>query len=685
MHEIIAKIEASKKKSIEQRRREKIEFDSKFSELSLSNDKLVLDVSQNGEKQAGMITLFQEGAVVDTNDIRFVFARGTALSTLNQLLDSGISKLEVNVDHESGVLTGAIGFVDLTKAQVVDAENNTKKLEAPIVFDTSAVAVAEIRRQQDLGMRFGVSIEISDEGFVYEENEQSSEILIRNFLIKNLSIVREGANVTSNYNLFNLNNMKNKNLNVDENVNNEEIKVESQEVQAENAEAEVDVVEAVAEVQAQNDELTAKLEEAEKLKAEAEAKLIEAEAKAKEAEAKTLSVTNAIKSKINVKKLEVNKKLAATEITPWTGTNFQPPVNDLSAQANFNDAVVNDLLRNDDDVAYAMQPLDVANGIYTPIVKSLEFYGWELNSFDPTTECCWKVDATGTAGQAQFTMGTACTAVDSTMWQSFYTSQGAFGTGLSPIQTKLNLAIDTLKQRAIYGLLQGDPFAPPSAIPAWDGLASVFGIAPTQISAAGSIIAALDTVIARFSLWFGGEVSPDGQGLVAYLHPLTARAIADEMRRKQLSGVCCLTLAEKNSLGEVGTALTYKGIRFVTSKNIILDVSGGATDGLSEIYVTVEGNVASKLKYLSMNDGQIEFSTGNDISPIQIGATTMSAVPGCELTSTVAFFAVGGTYAKSRMKLARITGVQALPYGSSMINGMRSYLGVNFSGSFDLN
>ena len=82
-----------------------------------------------------------------------------------------------------------------------------------------------------------------------------------------------------------------------------------------------------------------------------------------------------------------------------------------------------------------------------------------------------------------------------------------------------------------------------------------------------------------------------------------------------------------------------------------------------------------------MSENGIVFSNGN-LQPIQIGANALSAVPNCELSSTYAYFGMSGAYAKSRFKIGLINNVQALPYGSQMLNGMRDILNVTFSGNF---
>lgn len=684
MEEVVGRLERIKNDSVKKRQKIKEEFDKAHKNLSTleQKGKLLLSVSQL--QDAGFVTLIQEGAVVDPVGLRFIISRGTAQNALNTMLDAGITKIEVNADHSSnGILTGAIGYVDMLKASIVQAENNTNKLIAPVVFDEASVAVQEIKRQQALGARFGVSIEMADEGLDYTSDDSLPGILITNFQIKNLAIVREGANVSSNNILFNLNIMtdiENKTkLNAEEVVETPVAETEVVDTPVVEAEEEaVDVVQAVANATA---EAEASQAEAEKAKAEAE----KARAEAESAKAELSAIKSQVKGMIKIKKLEVNTKLATT-VTPYTGTTYQPGVVDLSFVEAENDPIVDYLLANDNDREFPLQPRDYTAGDYKPIVRSNEFFGWELGAYNPATECCWNIDATGKAGSTFFSASTACVSVDTDMWGSLYTVNGQglnFGNvGLSPFEQKNRLAVSTLRRRAYYGLVQGNSTASAGAIPNWDGLSGVFSVAPTTLSGASSILAALDTVITRFSNWFSSEVEPNGSGLVAFMHTTTVQAIMAEMRQLALSGVCCLTLAEKEALNNQTTITSYRGIRIIASPKFILDVSNTPTAGLTEIYVTTEGNVAGKLRYLTMNNGVIDYSSGDTISPIQIGANTLSAVPDCELTSKLAYFVLGIAYAKSRFKLARITNVQSQPYGVNALNGTRDLYGVHFSVNF---
>jgi hypothetical protein len=685
MEEVIGRLERAKNDSVKKRQKIKEDFDKSHRNLSTLEEKGKLMLSVSQLQDAGFVTLIQEGAVIDPIGLRFIISRGTAQNALNTMLDSGVTKIEVNADHDSnGILTGAIGYVDMLKATIVSAENNTSKLIAPVVFDEASVAVKEIKRQQSLGARFGVSIEMADEGLDYTSDDSLPGILITNFQIKNLAVVREGANVSSNNILFNLNimtdtNINNK-LNADEVVNISGVDTPVVDTPVVDTEEEaVDVVQAVADATAQAE---ASQVEAETAKAEAEKARAEAEA----VKAELSAIKTQVKGMIKIKKLEVNTKLAPTTVTPYTGTTYQPEVVDLSYIEAENDAIVDYLLANDNDREYPLQPTDHVAGNYKPIVRSNEFFGWELGAFNPLTECCWNIDATGKAGSSFFTAGTACVSVDTDMWGSLYTvnDQGLrFGNvGLSPFEQKNRLAVSTLRRRAYYGMVQGIATAPASAIPNWDGLLGVFSVAPTTLSGAGSILASLDTVITRFSTWFSGEVTANGNGLVAFMHTTTVQAIMAEMRQLALSGVCCLTLQEKESLNSQTTITSYRGIRIIASPKFIIDVSNTPTAGLTEIYVTTEGNVAGKLRYLTMDNGVIDYSNGDTVSPIQIGANALSAVPDCELSSKLAYFVLGIAYAKSRFKLARITNVQSQPYGVSALNGTRDLYGVHFSVNF---
>lgn len=695
LQELIQEIESQKKKDVKIRSEIKSSFDSMFNlSSSTLNNKLTFRSGQISD--TGNIELISEGAVVDPCGIRFVITKGAIKNTLQRALDTGKTTLEVNVDHDSdSILTGNVGYVDLTKAKLKDIGNGRVSLSAPVSLDTKRPIVQDIAQQQELGIKFGVSIEIADSNFESNNVVVGNETIytITSFDILNLAIVRNGANVDSNFNLFNLTTMKNisKNLQVAETAI-EETKPVVEETTVEvsnNSEESQDTVEATPEAVDATIEAVTKIQEENEKVANENAQL-RAELEARNAQFTEVdNKLTRLQGIVKVKEIPAvqQKKLAATVVTPYSGTNFINPMDDPSLYRSTIDPIVQELRANDDDKFYPLQPKDASTGDYTPVVRAAEMNGWDLGTFDPTTQCCWKLVLSGEAFASEYFMGTACMQIDVDQYSNLFTSHGQGlqikgQEGLTPFQKKQIQTVRVLAERANYGILQGNPLAPASVVPAWEGLVSLSSLAPVPVSASNGILGAFDLWITRMNAWYPSQVSPDGDGLVAYMHTATLQKIKEEIRVKMVQGVNGLTLAEK-ALVENTNMNSYRGITFTASPRYIIDNSTGATAGQTNIIVTPKGNIAAKLFYLTMGKNGVEFADAQTATPIQIGANVLSSIPGCQLSTTYAYFVAGLAYAKNRLQIGLITDVQTLT-GSEM-SGFRDTLGIHLSGKVTLN
>ena len=695
LQDLIKKIEEQKLQDVKARSEVKDNFDSIFA-LKSDNGKLKLTFQSGHISDTGDIQLISEGAVVDPAGIRFVITKGTLKDTLDRAIEFGNTTLEVNVDHNSdSISTGNVGYVDLMKAKLSDIGNGRVSLTAPVSLDTKRPIIQDIGRQQELGVKFGVSIEIADTNFDSDYVEVGEETIftIKKFDILNLAIVRNGANVDSNFNLFNLTTMANKDLNIKLQVAEETIPVVETPVEETEVVVETPVVEATPEAVDETIEAVTKIQEENEAviaeNAQLKAQLEERNAQFSEVDNKLTRLQGIVKVKeIPTTEAKVTeKKLAANVVTPYSGTNYINPMDDPSLYRSTVDPIVQELRANDDDRFYPLQPKDASAGDFTPVVRASEFNGWDLGTFDPATQCCWKLVLTGEAFATEYFMGTACMQIDVTQYDNLFTSHGQGliikgQEGLTPFQKKQIQTVRVLAERANYGILQGNPLAAPSVVPAWDGLVSLAALAPVPISASNGILGAFDLWITRMNAWFPSEVSPDGAGLVAYMHTATLQKIKEEARVKMVQGVNGLTLAEKERVDNFNMN-NYRGIRFVASPRYIIDNSINPTAGQTNIIVTTNGNIAAKLFYLTMGKNGVEFADAQTATPIQIGANVLSAIPGCALSSTWAYFVAGLAYAKNRLQIGLITDVQTLT-GSEM-SGFRDTLGIHLSGKVTLN
>jgi len=697
--DLIKKIELAKLEDVKARAEEKKHLDDIFS-LSIQVDNGKLTVRSGQISDTGDIELIAEGAVVDPIGLRFVIQKGSVKDMLDRALASGIHLLEVNIDHDSqSIGTGNVGYVDLSKARLEPKGNGRVSLVAPVSLDSARPIIQDIARQQELGTKFGVSIEIADTNFESETVDIDNESIytIKKFDILNLAIVRNGANVGSNFNLFNLNTMATKETKIKleaetnvvetqtvpvatpEVVENEAV-VETETTVEATPEAVDETIQAVEKIQAENEAIN---EENAKLRAE----LSERNAQLNDVDSRLTRLQGIVKVKEIPTTPIVERKLAATVVTPYSGTNYNNPMDDPSLYRSTVDPIVQELRANDDDRFYPLQPRDATAGDYTPVVRASEFNGWNLGAFDPLTQCCWKLELTGEAFATEYLMGTACMQIDVNQWDNLYMGHGQGlqikgQEGLTPFQKRQIQTVRVLAERANYGILQGNPLAPASAVPAWDGLVSLGALAPMPISASNGILGAMDLWITRMNAWFPSEVSPDGTGLVAYMHDVTKQKIKEEARMKMVQGVTSLNLADKDKVDNYNMN-GYRGITFTSSPRYIIDNSNGVTAGQTNIIITPKGNIAAKLFYMSMGKNGVEFADAQTASPIQIGSNVLSAIPGCQLSSTWVYFVAGLAYAKNRLQIGLITDVQTLT-GSEM-SGFRDTLGIHLSGKITLN